>query len=151
MGLVGEAAVVGDFGEGFGGADDEVAGFLDAEVAEIGLGRHVEGDLEFTEEAGEGEVRDLGEFGDGDVFPIPLVEEPEGGSEFVVLGKGGGALVEGTRDTDDAADFSPLIEEGLLGGGGPVDEAAAARDELDSVDDGLAAFDDAEVVGTDVL
>lgn len=35
MGLVGEAAVVADFSEGLGGADDEVGGFLDAEVPEV--------------------------------------------------------------------------------------------------------------------
>jgi len=149
--LVGEAAVVADFGEGMSGADNEVASFLDAEVAEVFLGGHVEAGFEFSQKAAEGEVGIFGEFGDGDVVTVALVEECQSGSEFLVFGEGGGALVEGAGDADDAADGSFLIEEGLFGGGGPVDEAAAAGDELDAVDDGLAGFKDAEVVFADVF
>jgi hypothetical protein len=151
VGLVGKAAVVGDFGEGLGGADDEVGGFLDAEVAKVGLGGHAEGGFEFTEEAGEGEVGGFGELGDGDIIAEFAVEELEGGAEFVVFGEGGGALVEGAGDADDAANFPVLVEEGLFGGGGPVDEAAAAWDEFDAVNDGISGFDDAEVIVADVL
>ncbi len=46
MSLIGEAAVVADLSEGLGGLDDEVAGFLDAEVAEIFLGCHIEAGFE---------------------------------------------------------------------------------------------------------
>jgi len=116
VGLVGEAAVVADFGEGLGGANDEVG---------------------------------FGEFGDGDVFAVALVEELEGGTEFVVLGEGGDTLVEGASDADDAAGFSVLVEEGFLCGGGPVDKAAASGNEFDVVDDGVSGFEDAEVVAFD--
>ncbi len=84
--LVGEAAVVADFGEGMSGADNEVASFLDAEVAEVFLGGHVEAGFEFPQEAAEGEVGIFGEFGDGDVVTVALVEECQSGSEFLVLG-----------------------------------------------------------------
>ena len=110
VGLVGEAAVVADFGEGLGGADDEVGGFLDAEVTEVFLRRHVEGGFEFTKEAGEGKVGGLGEFGDGDVVAVVLVEELKGGAEFFVFGEGGDALVKGTGDAYDPANFSQFVE-----------------------------------------
>ena len=151
MGLVGEAAVVADFGEGMSGTNDEVGGFLDAEVTEVFLGGHVEAGFEFPQEAAEGKVGGFGELGDGDVVAVTLVEEGQSGSEFLVFGKGGGALIEGAGDADDAADCAFLIEEGLFGSGGPVDEAAAAGDEFDAVDDGLGGFDNTEVVFSDML
>ena len=84
MGLVGEAAVEADLCEGAGGAHDEVTSFLDAEVAQVFLGSHVEAGFEFTKEAAEGKVGRFGEFGDGDVFAVALVKELEGGTEFFV-------------------------------------------------------------------
>lgn len=69
-----------------------------------------------------------------------LVQEAERGAEFFVLTEGSGALVEGAGDANDAANFALLIVEGLFGGGGPIDEAVAAWDEFDSVDDGIAGL-----------
>ena len=82
--MVGEAAVESDLCEWAGGADDEVAGLLDAEVTEIFLGRHVEAGFEFTEEAAERNVGRFGELGDGDVFAVAFVEELECAAEFFV-------------------------------------------------------------------
>ena len=103
MGLVGEAAVEANFGEGVGGLDDAVAGFLDAEVPEVFLGRHVEGGFEFPQKTGEGKASGFSELGDGDVFAVVLVEELEGGSEFFVYAERGGSLIERAGDADDAA------------------------------------------------
>ena len=151
MGLVSEAAVVADFGEGTGGADDEVAGFLDAKVAEVGLGGHAEAGFKFAEEGGKGEVGGLSEVGDGDIVAVILVEKLESPAEFLVHAEGGGSLAEGAGDTDDAADFSVLVIEGLFGGVGPVDEAVAAGGEFDAVDDGLPGFEDGEVILANVF
>ena len=147
--MVSEAAVMGDVEEALRGLGDEVAGFLDAEVAEVFLGRHVEGGFEFTEEATEREVGGFGDGGDGDVFAVVFVKESEGGAEFVVFAEGGDALVEGAGDADDATDFFFLVIKGLFGGGGPVDEAITARDKFDVVNDGGAGFENAEVVALD--
>lgn len=122
---------------------------MDTEVAEVFLWRHVEGGFELTEEAAEREVGGFRDGGDGDVFAVVVVKEVEGGAEFIVFTEGGDALVEGAGDADDAADFFFLVIEGLFGGGGPVDEAVATRDEFDVVNDGFACFDDAEVVSLD--
>ena len=149
--MVGEAAVESDLGEWAGGADDEVAGFLDAEVTEVFLGRHVEAGFEFTEEAAEGNVGRFGEFGDGDVFAVAFVEELERAAEFFVHAERGGALVERSGDTDEAADLSLLIVEWFFSGIRPVDEAVSARDKFDAVHDGLAGFKDAQVILADVL
>ncbi len=80
VGLVGEAAIESDLGEGSGGADDEVAGFLDAEVTQVFLRRHIEAGFEFTKEAAQRKVGCFGEFGDGDVFAVAFVKELEGGA-----------------------------------------------------------------------
>lgn len=149
--MVGEAAVESDLGEWAGGAYDEVAGFLDTEVTEILLGRHVEAGFEFTEEAAERNVGRFGELGDGDVFAVAFVEELKRGTEFFVHAERGGALVERPGDADEAADLSLLIVEWFFSGIRPVDEAVSARDKFDAVHDGLAGLKDAQVILADVL
>ena len=121
--MVGEAAVMADLGKALGGAHDEVAGFLNPQVAQVFLGGHAEAGFELAEKTAEGKIGCLGESGDRDVLAEVFVEEVEGGSEFFVLSQGGGALFEGARDSDDAANLALLIEEGFLGGGGPIDES----------------------------
>ena len=133
--LIGEAAVEADVCKGISRADDEVAGFLDAEVTEVFLGRHIKAGFKFTKEAREGKVGHFCELGDGDVIAVPLVEEFKGGAEFFVFCEGGSALIEGAGDANNSTDFTALVEDWLLGGGRPIDEAISSRDELDPVDD----------------
>lgn len=129
-----------DFSKGLGGLGDEVAGFLDAQVTEVFLGRHIKGGFEFSKEAAERKPGGFGEVSDRDIFPVVLIKESEGWSELFVFCERGGALIEGAGDANDPADFALLIDEGLLGGGGPIDEAVSARDELDPIDDGFSGF-----------
>ena len=83
--MVGESAVVADLGESLSGTYDQVAGFLNPKVAQVFFRSHVEAGLEFPEKAAEGKMGRFGEFGDGDVVPVVLMEEPEGGAEFFVF------------------------------------------------------------------
>lgn len=93
----------------------------------------------------------MGEVGDGDVFAVVLVKEGEGRSEFFVFTERGGALIEGASNADDTANISLMVEERFFGGGGPIDEPAAARDEFDTVDDRFSSFKNTEVVLADVF
>lgn len=79
------------------------------------------------------------------------MEELQGGTEFFVFAERGGALIEGAADADDATNLVVGIEEWLFGGGGPVDETAAAGNEFDTVDDGLAGFKNSEIIFSDVF
>ena len=115
--MIGKPTVVADLGEGLGGLDDEVAGFLDPQVAEVFFGGHVEAGLEFSKETRERQVGGFGELGNGNVVAIALVEDFESGTKLLIFCEGSGALVKGTGDSNDAADLSLLIEEWLLGGG----------------------------------
>lgn len=72
--MVGEAAVVTNLGEALVGADDEVAGFLHAEVAQVFFWGHVEAGFELSQKAAEGKVGGAGECADGDVFAEVFVE-----------------------------------------------------------------------------
>lgn len=60
-------------------------------------------------------------------------------------------MSKGTGDADDSTDFAVLIEQGFLGGGGPIDEAIASGNEFDSIDDGVASLKDFEVVFANVF
>lgn len=151
MGLIGEAAVMADLSEGPGGADDEVAGFLNAQVAQVFLRGHVKAGFEFSKKTADRKISSFREFDDSDVVAIVLMEELQGGTEFFVFTERGGALIEGAADADDATNFVVGIEEGLFSGGGPVDEPAAAGNEFDPVDDGLAGFKNPEIIFADVF
>ena len=56
MALVGESAMVTDVDEAAGGAHDEVAGFLNAKVAQVLLGSHVEAGFKLSQKAAQGKV-----------------------------------------------------------------------------------------------
>lgn len=135
MSLVGEAAVMADLGEGLGGANDEVTGFLDTEMAQVFLGGHVEARFEFSQKTAEGKVGCFCEFGDGDVVPVMLVEKLERGAEFFVFAERGGALVEGAADADDSANLAVGISKRFFCRGGPIDKSTAAWDEFDAIGD----------------
>ena len=60
-------------------------------------------------------------------------------------------MIKGAADPNDTTNFVVGIEQWLLGGGGPVDETAAARDEFNTVDDGLTRFKYSEIIFADVF
>ena len=60
-------------------------------------------------------------------------------------------MVEGAGDSDDSANFTLLIIKRLLGGGRPVHEAIASRNEFDPIDDRLSGLENSQIVFANVF
>ena len=108
--------MVTDVCKAAGGAHDEVTSFLNAEVAQILFGGHVEAGFKLSEKATERKIGGIGQCADGDVFAEVFVEKIECGAKFLVFAEGGSALNKGTSHPDDSANDPCLIVERLLGG-----------------------------------
>ncbi len=144
--LVAKAEAERDFGEGFAGGAEGVAGGLDAAFHPVGSGGDAERLVEGALQVADGQVTGTGEALEGREAVEVRAEQAGGGGDSGVGGVLGSLALAGASDSENTDQVSGTIAEGELAGEVPIGKADFVDTDLESSENGFSGGDDGAIV-----